>query len=183
MGTRSPARPGGPLRLRTRMVGISRTWERANCLLVRCDWCVVCLFTAFVAVDSRHVAEGAERHRVLQPVVVPAGWDMFAIRSAVMAAPSAMFVACAAPPPPTVGTSPKCPQRLRRSTRFWVCRTTLTPPVLYLSPMPTFSSPPREKKCGTKCAACTQRASRRRRAADVARGIRRFAFDTLLRYS
>jgi Ca-activated chloride channel homolog len=61
---------------------------------------VLCRFTAFVAVDSRVVAEGAERHRVLQPVEAPAGWDMFATRSAVMAAPAAMTVACAAPPPP-----------------------------------------------------------------------------------
>ena len=60
---------------------------------------VLCRFTAFVAVDSRVVAEGAERHRVLQPVEAPAGWDMFATRSAVMAAPAAMTVACAAPPP------------------------------------------------------------------------------------
>lgn len=36
---------------------------------------VLCRFTAFVAVDSRVVAEGGPRHRVLQPVESPAGWD------------------------------------------------------------------------------------------------------------
>jgi hypothetical protein len=37
---------------------------------------VLCRFTAYVAVDSRVVAEGGERHRVVQPVESPAGWDM-----------------------------------------------------------------------------------------------------------
>jgi hypothetical protein len=37
---------------------------------------VLCRFTAFVAVDSRVVAEGAAQHRVMQPVEEPAGWDL-----------------------------------------------------------------------------------------------------------
>ncbi len=36
---------------------------------------VLCRFTAFVAVDSRVVTEGAGPHRVTQPVELPAGWD------------------------------------------------------------------------------------------------------------
>jgi Ca-activated chloride channel homolog len=36
---------------------------------------VLCRFTAFVAVDSRVVAEGAELHRVVQPVELPSGWQ------------------------------------------------------------------------------------------------------------
>ncbi|MCW2664138.1 MAG: hypothetical protein JWP83_5290 [Mycobacterium sp.] len=36
---------------------------------------VLCRFTAFVAVDSRVVAEGGVPHRVMQPVEVPAGWE------------------------------------------------------------------------------------------------------------
>jgi len=36
---------------------------------------VLCRFTAFVAVDSRVVTEGARPHRVTQPVELPAGWD------------------------------------------------------------------------------------------------------------
>lgn len=36
---------------------------------------VLCRFTAFVAVDSRVVAEGELQHRVMQPVEAPAGWD------------------------------------------------------------------------------------------------------------
>ncbi|MGO9383478.1 MAG: DUF4349 domain-containing protein [Mycobacterium sp.] len=36
---------------------------------------VLCRFTAFVAVDSRVVAEGGLQHRVMQPVEAPAGWD------------------------------------------------------------------------------------------------------------
>ncbi|MFC4589737.1 VIT domain-containing protein [Sphaerisporangium corydalis] len=35
---------------------------------------VLCRFTAFVAVDSRVVAEGGPGHRVLQPVESPSGW-------------------------------------------------------------------------------------------------------------
>jgi len=51
---------------------------------------VLCRFTAYVAVDSHVVAEGGVRHRVLQPVEAPAGWDMFAAQPA-MAAPCAML--------------------------------------------------------------------------------------------
>jgi hypothetical protein len=36
---------------------------------------VLCRFTAYVAVDSRIVAEGGVQHRVMQPVEMPAGWD------------------------------------------------------------------------------------------------------------
>jgi Ca-activated chloride channel family protein len=38
---------------------------------------VLCRFTAWVAVDARVVVENGERHRVIQPVEPPAGWDMF----------------------------------------------------------------------------------------------------------
>jgi Ca-activated chloride channel family protein len=63
---------------------------------------VLCRFTAYVAVDSRVVAEGGVRHRVLQPVEAPSGWDMFDARPA-MAPPGAMAPAAMAPqcaPPP-----------------------------------------------------------------------------------
>ncbi|OBI56835.1 DUF4349 domain-containing protein [Mycobacterium sp. E787] len=36
---------------------------------------VLCRFTAYVAVDSRIVADGPVRHRVMQPVEAPAGWE------------------------------------------------------------------------------------------------------------
>jgi len=36
---------------------------------------VLCRFTAFVAVDSRVVTDGAGPHRVTQPVELPAGWS------------------------------------------------------------------------------------------------------------
>jgi Ca-activated chloride channel family protein len=36
---------------------------------------VLCRFTAFVAVDTRVVTDGAAPHRVTQPVDLPAGWD------------------------------------------------------------------------------------------------------------
>ena len=36
---------------------------------------VLCRFTAFVAVDSRVVTDGAAPHRVTQPVELPARWD------------------------------------------------------------------------------------------------------------
>ncbi|MFI7542555.1 VIT domain-containing protein [Actinoplanes sp. NPDC049599] len=38
---------------------------------------VLCRFTAYVAVDSRVVAEGGEVRRVTQPVESPSGWAMF----------------------------------------------------------------------------------------------------------
>lgn len=37
---------------------------------------VLCRFTAYVAIDSRIVTEGAVRHRVMQPVEAPAGWEL-----------------------------------------------------------------------------------------------------------
>ena len=37
---------------------------------------VLCRFTAFVAVDSRVVTDGAGPHRVTQPVELPAGWEL-----------------------------------------------------------------------------------------------------------
>ena len=36
---------------------------------------VLCRFTAYVAVDTRVVTDGAGPHRVTQPVELPAGWD------------------------------------------------------------------------------------------------------------
>ena len=36
---------------------------------------VLCRFTAYVAVDSRVMAERGEPHRVVQPVELPSGWD------------------------------------------------------------------------------------------------------------
>ncbi|MFI6786393.1 VIT domain-containing protein [Nonomuraea sp. NPDC050383] len=59
---------------------------------------VLCRFTAYVAVDSRTVAEGGPEHRVIQPVEPPSGWEMpsappmpgFMAQAAVMSAPSPM---------------------------------------------------------------------------------------------
>jgi Ca-activated chloride channel family protein len=59
---------------------------------------VLCRFTAYVAVDSEVVAEGAPRHRVLQPVEAPSGWDM-AAPAPMMAAPCAMAPVSMSPPP------------------------------------------------------------------------------------
>jgi Ca-activated chloride channel family protein len=41
---------------------------------------VLCRFTAYVAIDSRVVAEGGRQHRVLQPVEAPSGWDLLAAK-------------------------------------------------------------------------------------------------------
>lgn len=38
---------------------------------------VLCRFTAYLAVDSRVVSKGELRHRVLQPVELPAGWGHY----------------------------------------------------------------------------------------------------------
>jgi Ca-activated chloride channel homolog len=47
---------------------------------------VLCRFTAYVAVDSRVVAEGGEPHRVVQPVEAPSGWDMLQVQAPPMVA-------------------------------------------------------------------------------------------------
>lgn len=52
---------------------------------------VLCRFTALVAVDSRVVAEGGPKHRVTQPVELPAGWDPRQL--AMPAAPAMGFAA------------------------------------------------------------------------------------------
>src|SRR5262249_25509991 len=52
---------------------------------------VLCRFTAFVAVDrSETVNAGGQQHRILQPVEMPAGWEMAqALRMTQCLAPSA----------------------------------------------------------------------------------------------
>ncbi|WP_328333164.1 VIT domain-containing protein [Kribbella sp. NBC_00382] len=52
---------------------------------------VLCRFTALVAVDTRVVAEGGPKHRVTQPVELPAGWDPRQL--AMPAAPAMGFAA------------------------------------------------------------------------------------------
>jgi Ca-activated chloride channel family protein len=42
---------------------------------VSLEYGVLCRFTAYVAVDSRQVAEGGPEHRVIQPVEPPSGWE------------------------------------------------------------------------------------------------------------
>jgi Ca-activated chloride channel family protein len=61
---------------------------------------VLCRFTAYVAVDSRTVTDGAAPHRVIQPVEPAAGWDMLA-GPAPAAAPMAMGMAM----PMSIGTA------------------------------------------------------------------------------
>ncbi|MEV7968579.1 VIT domain-containing protein [Sphaerisporangium sp. NPDC088356] len=60
---------------------------------------VLCRFTAFVAVDTRVVAEGGPRHRVIQPVEMPSGWDVPSpiTGAPMMAAAPVAFTADAAP--------------------------------------------------------------------------------------
>jgi Ca-activated chloride channel homolog len=60
---------------------------------------VLCRFTAWVAVDERVVAEGGERHRVIQPVEPAAGWDMLAGPPA----PAPAMTMAAYMPPPVAG--------------------------------------------------------------------------------
>ncbi|MEV4354464.1 VIT domain-containing protein [Nonomuraea sp. NPDC049625] len=61
------------------------------------EYGVLCRFTAYVAVDTRQVADGGPEHRVIQPVEPPSGWELpqnppmmgFMAQAAVMAAPPA----------------------------------------------------------------------------------------------
>ncbi|WP_327583248.1 VIT domain-containing protein [Nonomuraea sp. NBC_00507] len=60
---------------------------------------VLCRFTAYVAVDTRQVADGGPEHRVIQPVEPPSGWEPpqaapmmgggFTAHTAMMAMPAA----------------------------------------------------------------------------------------------
>ncbi len=80
---------------------------------------VLCRFTAYVAVDSRVVAEGGTRHRVVQPVETPAGWDMLRaapppmVHAAMMVPPSPGSVAGAGP-----GLAPPSPAPAQASARL-----------------------------------------------------------------
>lgn len=102
---------------------------------------VLCRFTAFVAVDSRVVGEGEPRHRVIQPVEPPSGWElptaapmmagapMMARMAAFSPGPQAAAPAWAAdqaigavPPPPAApgasyGAQSAAPARPRRAAR------------------------------------------------------------------
>src|SRR5690606_1957361 len=62
---------------------------------------VLCRFTAFVAVDSRVVADGGPGHRVIQPVEQPSGWGPSAPppTAVPMAFAAAAFGAPAGSPP------------------------------------------------------------------------------------
>ncbi|ORW93863.1 hypothetical protein AWB92_11990 [Mycobacterium sp. IEC1808] len=76
---------------------------------------VLCRFTAFVAVDSRVVADGEVPHRVMQPVEVPAGWEQPADHAVFAAAPRSLLVGAAVTPsqpaPPTKEPSGKSQAR------------------------------------------------------------------------
>ncbi len=60
---------------------------------------VLCRFTAFVAVDTRIVAEGGRPHRVVQPVEMPSGWGA---PRAIPEVPKMMPMALRSPAPPSV---------------------------------------------------------------------------------
>ncbi|MDX6264888.1 MAG: Ca-activated chloride channel [Kribbellaceae bacterium] len=64
---------------------------------------VLCRFTALVAVDSRVVAEGGPKHRVTQPVELPAGWDPRQL--AMPAAPAGFASAAFAAPLNAMGSA------------------------------------------------------------------------------
>ena len=81
---------------------------------------VLCRFTAYVAVDSRVVAEGGQPHQVVQPVEAPAGWDMFATAPA---APPMVAASMMMPPPAPAG--PGMPR-----------------PAPMMAPMPQQAAPP-----------------------------------------
>ncbi|MEW2356384.1 VIT domain-containing protein [Spirillospora sp. NPDC029432] len=96
---------GGPADLEQRIVDTSLRFG------------VLCRFTAFVAVDSRVVAEGGRPHQVVQPVETPDGWGAAPASAAAPAggygaAPAAMPMAARAasfPAPAAYGARPPEP--------------------------------------------------------------------------
>jgi Ca-activated chloride channel homolog len=109
---------------------------------------VLCRFTAYVAIDSRVVAEGRVQHRVLQPVEAPSDWDVLAVRP-MMAAPDAAFEerACASMgfATPMQPAPPARPGRASRSrvSRDYLDDTVSAPPAKAARP-PEPRSVPRE---------------------------------------
>ncbi|TYB48823.1 VIT domain-containing protein [Actinomadura chibensis] len=108
---------------------------------------VLCRFTAFVAVDSRVVAEGGTPHQVVQPVETPSGWAApapsaaprmtYAAFSAApetamppsAAPPPAMPAAPAGPPPTGYGIAPDTAPPGRGSARPLAEQATGSPPL------------------------------------------------------
>ena len=75
---------------------------------------VLCRFTAFVAVDSRVVAEGDTPHRVVQPVETPSGWAAPSapaprMMHAAFSATAERSMATDVPPPPAMPSAPAAP--------------------------------------------------------------------------
>ncbi|MFF5204732.1 VIT domain-containing protein [Streptosporangium sp. NPDC000396] len=70
---------------------------------------VLCRFTAFVAADTRVVAEGGPEHRVIQPVELPSGWEAPAVAAAPMAMSWMSASAAMSAPPPAPGAMPAPP--------------------------------------------------------------------------
>src|SRR5690606_41816849 len=58
---------------------------------------VLCRFTAYVAADTRQVAEGGPEHQVIQPVELPSGWEQ-------PASPMAFGLAAMSSPAPAPDT-------------------------------------------------------------------------------
>jgi Ca-activated chloride channel family protein len=75
---------------------------------------VLCRFTAFVAVDSRVVAEGGTPHQTVQPVEIPRGWAAPAAAHATFAA-APMPPAPASAPPLAYGAAQPTARRGRRT--------------------------------------------------------------------
>ena len=81
---------------------------------------VLCRFTAYVAVDSRVVAEGGGLHRVVQPVEAPAGWFEDEDELGLGSAPRhALMLGCAPEsraPSPMAAKSMPAPRMARRAS-------------------------------------------------------------------
>ncbi|GAA0414603.1 hypothetical protein Acor_09500 [Acrocarpospora corrugata] len=91
---------------------------------------VLCRFTAFVAVDSRVVADGGPEHHVIQPVEQPSGWEMPTMNMTAAASPRMQRVSFAADdafggaapggptPPPPPAQAPRMPAAPRAAAPF-----------------------------------------------------------------
>ncbi|GAA1675352.1 hypothetical protein GCM10009733_085510 [Nonomuraea maheshkhaliensis] len=64
------------------------------------EYGVLCRFTAYVAVDTRQVAGEGPRHRVIQPVEPPSGWEMPAPPPMGGSFAAGVMLAAAPAPPP-----------------------------------------------------------------------------------
>jgi len=163
-------------------------------------YAVLCRFTAFVAVDTRVVTDGAGPHRVTQPVELPAGWNpagpgqqttaampLAAMAPGAMAPMAAMAATAPMGPPPPMASHSGAAAPMAGGPRWEAAAMPAQPvpmrPVPAAGPTgpmpgagPTGPMPARAKQAGAKQArAASRRAPQVGKSSPLAEARRRMA--------